>query len=397
MKSEKKTRHVLLCWEFGQGTGHVQILKAVGDRLRGQGCKVTYVLCSPSTGEAVGIASEDIRRGPGWPLKTVPGYGGHLLTSASYGDIFAQMFLDVEGELDERLGAWRKIVDDERADLVIADYAPGLSLACHGRVPLVAIGNGYTLPPADLATFPIIGGQSMKYREEDAVERINRVLAAHKLRRIEKLPEINRADHYCLLTYPVFDPYRKDRKDPWLGSPIAPDIARSPAVGSSLFAYFYEKRQLDDRLLDGLAGGGLPGNAVFSMPIRRTAKRLAKADIETPFGLLDLTEELPNTGVLVHQGGLHTCCTGALHGIPQVIVYTDQEKKIHAQALAERGAGFMLEWSDFTAGELAGAIREAARDETVRKAARQLADEMAPFRKIKPVLEVANVVSRFLG
>lgn len=355
------------------------------------------MLCTPSAGEAAGIAKDSIRRGPSWPLRTVPGYGMHSLTSASYGDIFAQMFLDVEGELEERLRIWREIVDDERPDLVIADYAPGLSLACHGRIPLIAIGNGYTLPPADMESFPIIGRQPPKYREEDAVERINRVLAAHRLKPIERLPEINRADHNCLLTYPVFDPYRRDRKDPWLGSPIVPDIPRSDTTGSSLFAYFYEKRQLDDRLIDGLAGGGVAGTAVFSTPIRRTAKRLAKTGIETPFGMLDLAEELPKTGVLVHQGGLHTCCAGALHGIPQVIVYTDQEKKLHAQGLAERGAGFMLEWSAFSADGLAAAIREAARDEGVLRSARGLADEMAPFARARPVADVVNAVLAALG
>ena len=93
------------------------------------------------------------RQGPGWPLKSDPGYGAHSLTSATYGDIFAQMFLDVEGELDERLRVWRKIIDDERPDLIIADYAPGLGLAAFGTVPLIAIGNGYTLPPVELTPF----------------------------------------------------------------------------------------------------------------------------------------------------------------------------------------------------------------------------------------------------
>jgi hypothetical protein len=391
------SKRVLLCWEFGQGTTHARILKAMGDRLSAQGCAVTYALCVPSLGEEAGIAKADIRQGPGWPLKTAPGYGAHTLTSASYGDIFAQMFLDVEGELDERLRQWRKILDQERPDLVIADYAPGLSLAAYGRLPLIALGNGYTLPPVELATFPLVGSQPMKYREEEAVERINQALHRHELKPIEKFPEINRADQHCLLTYPIFDPYRADRKSPWLGSPVIPVIRRNDERGAALFAYFYERRQLDKRLLDGLVGGGLPGNAVFTTPIRQTAKALAKAGIDVPFGLLDLAEEFPKVRVLVHQGGLNTCSAGALAGIPQVIVYTDQEKKLYAQALAQRGAGFMLEWSEFTAGGLTAAIREAAQDDVVLSDARKIADELAPFARQAPVDHVVSAALALAG
>lgn len=392
------TKRVLLCWEFGQGTTHARILKTIGDGLGAQGCAVTYALCAPSLGEEAGIGKADIRQGPSWPLKTVPGYGAHLLTSASYGDIFAQMFLDVDGELDERLRRWCLILDQERPDLVIADYAPGLSLAAHGRVPLIALGNGYTLPPVGLATFPVIGSQPLKYREEEAVERINQALQRHELKPIATFPEINRADRHYLLTYPIFDPYRLDRKDPWIGSPVIAAIQRNEEeCGESLFAYFYEKRQLDKRLLDGLVGGGLPGNAVFTTPIRQTAKTLAKVGIEAPFGLLDLAEEFPKVRVLVHQGGLNTCCAGALAGIPQVIVYTDQEKKLHAQALAQRGAGFMLEWSEFTAGELTAAIGEAAGDDTVLGNARKIADELAPFARQAPVDQVVSAALALMG
>ena len=382
---------VLLGWEFGQGTTHARILKAIGDQLREQGCETIYALCAPSLGEEAGIAKEHIRRGPGWPLKTAPGFGAETLTSASYGDIFAQMLLDVEGELDERLSRWGKIIDAERPHLIIADYAPGLSLAAYGRVPLIAQGNGYTLPPVELASFPIIGRQPLKYREADAVERINRILVGRGLKPIEKFPEINRADRHCLLTYPIFDPYRAHRKDPWLGSPVIPGVSRNKERGTSLFAYFYETRQVDKRLLEGLVGGGIRGTAVFSNPIRQTAKTLGKAGIETPFGLLDLAEELPKVAVLVHQGGLNTCCAGALAGIPQVIVNTDQEKMLYAQALTERGAGFVLEWSSFTAGGLAAAIREAWRDEAVALAADKLASELTPFGKATPVDTVVNI------
>jgi UDP:flavonoid glycosyltransferase YjiC (YdhE family) len=91
------------------------------------------------------------------------------------------------------------------------------------------------------------------------------------------------------------------------------------------------------------------------------------------------------------------CCAGVLAGIPQVIVFPDQEKRLHAQALAERGAGFMLAWSDFTAGGLAAAIREARSDAAVLKAAHTLADEMAPFAGLKPAEEVARVALDLLG
>jgi UDP:flavonoid glycosyltransferase YjiC (YdhE family) len=94
---------------------------------------------------------------------------------------------------------------------------------------------------------------------------------------------------------------------------------------------------------------------------------------------------------------LNMCCAGVLAGIPQVIVFPDQEKRLHAQALTERGAGFMLAWSDFTAGELAAAIREAHNNGAVLRAAQTLAEEMAPFARLRPAEEVAKTVLDVLG
>jgi UDP:flavonoid glycosyltransferase YjiC (YdhE family) len=79
------------------------------------------------------------------------------------------------------------------------------------------------------------------------------------------------------------------------------------------------------------------------------------------------------------------------------MVFPDQEKRLHAEALAQRGAGFTLAWSDFNAGELAAAIREAARDDAVLRAARNLADEMASFARMKPAEEVAKTALALLA
>ena len=309
-----------------------------------------------------------------------------------------QQLLGPYDDLGERFQLWHALIEAERPDLIIADYAPSISLLYYGRVPIVNIGNGYVLPPATLPAFPLlIEDVSIRFEESEVVERINSALHSFNKCPISHYPQINRADQSYLLTLPCLDPYRDQRKDGWLGSPDLKAIGLRTRPSQTIFAYFHEQHQTDARLIEGLVRAGLPGKAIFSTPLRRTVKQLAAAKIRAPRGLAHLPAELSNCGVLVHLGSCGMAMAGIAAGVPQVMIKTDLEKTLIARAITVRDAGTVLSWSRFEAPELASAIRNAVESEAMQKAARDLFLENAPYLRIDPVDEITKGIMRILG
>jgi hypothetical protein len=393
-----QTKRILMGWEFGSGNGHVRQLKIIGERLAGEGLDVVYALRRPEVGLAVGIPADATRPAPNWPLRMPPAGHHAQMTSATYGDFLAQLMLGPCDDLTERLGRWHALLEAEQPDLVIADYAPSLSLLCHGRMPVIAIGNGYVLPPTTLQCFPrLVEDVPLQYEERDVVERINEALHPYNGKRpIAHFPQINRADRTFLLALPCVDPYRTQRDGGWLGSLDTKNIALRMQRSQSMFAYFNEKQQTDMRLLEGLVQTRLQGKAVFSLPLRQTVKRLELAGISVPDGLADLPHELVSCGVIVHQGSAGMAMAGIAAGIPQVMIGTDIEKILIGEAIAARNAGKVLRWSTFDVPELAMAIRTAVEDDAMQNAARSLSLENARYLKLDPLAEIAKGVAALI-
>lgn len=393
----RRAGHVLLCWEFGAGNGHARRLHLIGKRLEALGFTTAYGLRRPEVGTAIGIAAETIRPAPNWPLRSAVANPAQYMTNATYGDYLAQMMLGPHDDLDERLRRWHDLIEAERPDVVIADYAPSVSLLSYGRVPIAAIGDGYTLPPASLSVFPrLLEGVPLEYEESAVVRRINLALESYNPLPIARYPEINRADQHHLLTLPCLDPYREHRGGGWLGTVDQLTIAQQDEAPRQFFSYFQESRQTDARLIDGLIQSGLTGKAIFLLPLRRTAKRLAAAGIEAPDGLADLSAELARCGVLVHQGTVGMAMAGIAAGLPQVMLRSDLEKTLNAQAIATQGAGITLGWSTFAAEDLAAAIRQAADDPVMQAAARDLGQANERYLKLDAVSEIANACATLI-
>jgi rhamnosyltransferase subunit B len=393
----RRAGHVLLCWEFGAGNGHARRLHLIGKRLEALGFTTAYGLRRPEVGAAIGIAAETIRPAPSWPLRPTDGNPAQHMTSATYGDYLAQMMLGPHDDLDERLLLWHELIEAERPDIIIADYAPSVSLLSYGRIPVAAIGDGYTLPPAALSAFPrLIENVPLEYEENDVVRRINRAVRNYNPLPISHYPEINRADQHHLLTLPCLDPYREHRGGGWLGTVDRVMIAPQDEAPRQFFSYFQENRQTDARLIDGLIQSGVTGKAIFLLPLRRTVKRLAAAGIEAPDGLADLALELARCGVLVHQGTVGMAMAGIAAGLPQVMLRSDLEKTLTAQAIAAHGAGIALGWSTFVAEDLAAGIRQAVGDPHMHAAARNLGRANERYLKLDAVSEIANACATLI-
>lgn len=389
------TRRILLGWEFGGGFGHIvhlrEIAKYIGES---QSCEFLFVLRKPQNAIASGLPGRSVVGVPA-PQKSAgykkpPG-------RATYGEYVSESLMSEEGAFALRLAGWEKIIRDFDPHLIVADYAPGLSLFARGRWPVLAVGNGYTLPPPEMASFPSIAkmNRPLYASEPDIIDRLNQDLVKIGARPLERLPQLNEADAYGLRTIPIFDPYKPQRQQPYLGVEIPGGSPAPLARASGGIAYFHEDTQLHDNVLDGLLGANIDTLAYFGSPLQRVAKKFEGSRVHLSASSLKLRDDMPGKAVAVHKGGLGFSIAALLACVPQVLLHNHEENWFNAKVIVEAGAGISARYKDVNASVLSEAMDRVVASSAMRERALRLAEENAEFRNAVPSQVIAGLAKKF--
>ena len=387
----KVTRRVLLDWEFGGGFGHIVRLREIARHIgKNQSCEFLFALQKPQNGVAAGLPSHSVVPVPA--AKRSAG-GKKAQNRETYGEYVSENLMIEDGAFAARLNGWEKIIRDFDPHLIIADYAPSLSLFARGRWPVLAVGNGYTMPPPEMAVYPSIAklNRPLYATEPEIVDRLNNDLKMIGARSIERLPQLNEADAHGLVTMPIFDPYAAQRLQPYLGVEI-PGGSPSPlTTASGAIAYFHEDTQVHDNVLDGLLGAGTEMVAYFGPPLRRLAKKFSGSRVSLADAPFKLGDDMPGKAVAVHKGGLGFAAAAILAGVPQVMLYRHEEHWFTANAIVRAGAGVAAKYKDVTAGALSEAMDRVVASSAMRERAQGLAEQNAEYRNARPVQAIADI------
>ena len=391
------SRRVLLGWEFGGGFGHIVHLREIARHIsENQSCEFLFALQKPLNGVAAGLPSRSVIAAPS-PKRSAD--GGKMRGRETYGEYVSENLMIEEDAFAARLAGWEEIVRNFNPHLIIADYAPGLSLFARGRWPVLAVGNGYTMPPPEMAVFPPIAklNRPLYATEPEIIKKLNRDLVTVGARSIERLPQLNEADDYGLVTMPIFDPYAAQRRQPYLGVEI-PGGSPSPlTTASGGIAYFHEDTQLHDHVLDGLLGADIDTVAYFGSPLRRVAKKITGSRVSLANAAFKLADDMSGKAVAVHKGGLGFAAAAALAGVPQVMIFSHEEHWFTADAIVRAGAGISANYKDVTASTLSEAIDRVVGSAAMREGALGLAKQNAYFRNARPAQSIAAIAMRLLN
>ena len=391
------TCRILLGWEFGGGFGHIVSLREIARQIaENQSCEFLFALQKPQNALSAGLPGRSVIAAP-VPKRSVGSKKPQSV--ATYGEFVSENLMIDEGAFASCLAGWDKICRDFDPHLIIADYAPGLSLYARGRWPVLAIGNGYTLPPPEMEYFPPIARQDgPPYASEpEIIGRLNQDLEKIGALPIVRLPQLNEADAYSLMTIPIFDPYRVQRRQPYLGVEIPGGMPSPQATSSGGIAYFHEDTQLHENVLDGLAGANINTTAYFGRPLRRLVKRFKGSRVSPADVPFKLREDMPGKAVAVHPGGLGFAIAAVLSGVPQIMLYKHQEHWLTANAIVRAGAGVAAGYKEVSASALSETIDRVAASSSMRERALQLAEENAEFRNANPTLAVADIAAKLLS
>ncbi len=387
---------VLLGWEFGGGNGHIVHLREIASRIAiDQPCEFLFVLQNPAGGRSAGLPNNCVISVPA-PGRRVN--GNRPQGRETYGEFVAENLMLEEGDFAFRLAGWDKIIRHFKPHLIIADYAPSLSLCARGRWPVLVIGNGYTMPPPEQESFPPVAARNRPQYATDAeiIGRLNKDLAMMGAKTIERLPQLNEADAYGLLTIPLFDPYRATRQQLYLGVEIPGGSPLPKASGSGGIGYFHQESQMNDDLLDGLLDANIETAVNFGPLMRRVSKKFKGSRVRPVSSPFKLVDDMAGKAVAIHHGGLGFATAAVLAGVPQVLLFRHDEHQFTANAIVRAGAGLATDYRIIYPGAIAAAMEHVAASSAMRERALQLAEENAAFRGANPVQAAADIALKFL-
>ena len=390
------TLRVLLGWEFGGGFGHIASLQGIAKRIQESlPCNFLYALRVPENGRRSGIPWKNIIAAP--HPKRAPSAEPPKARD-TYGEFVSEGLMIEKGAFAFRLAGWGKIIDDFKPHLIIAEYAPGLSLYARGRWPVLAVGTGYTLPPAELEAFPPMTRRNHPVygSEAEIIGWLNGDLKRAGANPIERLPQLNEATAYGLLTLPIFDPYQAFRKQEYLGVEI-PGGAPAPRPSyDGAIAYFHEKNQFNDEVIAGLGKLEIDTNVYFGMSMRSVKRKFRGSRVTVADAPFALGKDMPGKAVAIHRGGLGFTVAALLAGVPQVVVYEHDEAYFQAESVRKAGAGLSALLSKITARTLAEAVQYVSASSAMQERAMKLAEDHAHFRNANPVQAVADLAIKLM-
>jgi UDP:flavonoid glycosyltransferase YjiC (YdhE family) len=333
---------VLLAWELGAGLGHVVPLRWVAQRLIKAEVSVTAAVKSLSAARLLAEIGVRVLQAPIWPVTFYSDAQRRAVSSATLIDSLAGFGLADPVVLSSLVAAWRELFALVKPDLVIADFAPAAALAARHYLPLAAVGQGYSNPPAELERFPLLHQYAPPiWKEATVLATVNEVLASFAVPPLGRIGEIFRADVVAITNFPLLDPYRAYRSSPARGPFFeTPPIARRPDA-AGIYAYLSSGELRKDVVAALLPLG--PRVRLFAPGlIRPQLADFREAGASIAPALPNLFEELAGARLAVHVGSATTAAGALAAGVPQIILSLDVEKDLTGVALEQAGVGKLL-------------------------------------------------------
>ncbi|MCX5794002.1 MAG: hypothetical protein NTY77_00720 [Elusimicrobia bacterium] len=371
-----RMKTVLLTWELGAGFGHVGPLLSVARELRRHGHRPVFAL-RDVVGPRALLEDEDIPvlQAPRWTKGAV--VRGRPFRPSSYSDILAALGFSGAADLAALVRSWDALIGLVKPDLIVADHSPTVCLAAYGAIPVAVVGNGFTVPPADQASFPPLYCDAPPLMSEARLlENVHAVQRRRGRPAPPTLPALFDAPLRAVGTLPELDPYRKTRREPVLG-PMEKMPSHAPLpLDGRLFAYLGEEHPALETIVELLAERKAPVEAYLRGEVGSLRRLLTARGARVHESPPALCEVVPRAAAVVSHAGSTTAHAAMIGGRPQVLLPTHVEADLTAKALESLGVGVRLQ-RDAKKDEIAKAIDRASSGGALAQSAMALAVKLA--------------------
>ena len=383
---------ILIGWEVGAGNGHTSRLLELASILAARGHEP---LIAP---QQIGpfAAHWPTWQAPVWPRLLEALSRRDPRRPATLGDCLAFLGLDDPEAMAAMIMAWDRLLFDMRPDAVVAEYAPILQVTAKGRIPTLAFGTGFTLPPDNMPHFPSFFGAPTVVPEPPLLSNFNSSLKRTNRAPLSALPEIFEADHSLVATFEELDPYRQCRQVPVAAPAVCGSVPRSTGQGEEIFVYFNGNLRPPNSFWRGLVNSCLP-ICVYNPRLNDS-----DADILQREGFRILRKPAPfeeivaRSRLLMSHGGLGFVSSGLIAGLPQIIFPFDGEKRLTANAIAGRSGCLQASFDGLKADVFAASLRDAWSSDGLQAQARASAPRFESRMTKMVEEEAADIVETMI-
>jgi rhamnosyltransferase subunit B len=390
------TLKILLGNEFGAGRGHIVALQQLAFELLRVIPSADIKLIAPPFAQPNGgdFRSATIETSPVLDLVDTSS-----LRHASLPERLAALYCAHDGLLKLRLSYWRNIIRQFKPDVVVAEYAPSLSMAARNAVPCLVMGTGYSLPPPEAKKcqpFRPADTAASLVSEDTLLTQLNVVLKDNGCAQLKYLPEMNAGDDYALITIPIFDPYWETRQQTYFGVLHPKGSPRPDAkTANTGLAYFSEGLQ-NPAIVQGLIDTSLPIRLYCGRSRDRLEPLIHGSNIKLVDKPFDLATEMPTSAFAVSEGSLGFASAAMLAGIPQSIFYRHDEQYTIGKSLRLAQIGNAAYGATVDAEKVASNLREAASSQLMRGYATALSHRYAMYRDQPTMPKAAQKIAQLL-
>ena len=325
---------ILLAWELGDGLGHVGRLLPIAAGLKALGHECVLAVRDL-------VASYPLTRlADIWvlqaPYASVPQVAAPVYTGG-YVDILAFAGFGDPLRLEALVAGWDDLLAYVQPDLIVGDFCPFLSLATYSTaIPLILIGDGFTLPPerGELLPFP---GLLPRNRDAELLEVVGAVQARRRRPALPRLSALFRARDSFVVTFSELDPYAALR----VGNNLGPlQRVPEPALDepeSDWFAYLSLAHPGTDLAIDVLARHSGTGSLYLRDASETDLQRVRARGLAVHDRPQDLATAVGAAGIVIHHGGVGTSEIALALGRPHLLVPRHLEQRMNAHALGTLG------------------------------------------------------------
>lgn len=341
-------RRYLFAWELGAGFGHLAQIEAVATLLKARGDACAFAVrhlgnaqqrLPPNLGPTL---QAPVRLGPGLnPVKT----------QLSYASLLHNIGFDDPNELGARVRAWRDLMRLLRTQTLIAVHSPIALLAARSLgIPCLAVGTGFTLPPA-LTPFPAYQPELplkptlLEDNESQVLSQLNQAMAPYLSQPLAALSDIFTGASRAVFSYRELDHYPAvQRSDAYLGWPGRSFGAtpRWPAGGGPKLLAYLQPGPLLEPMLNALHAS----HARVLLRVENVAAdrlhAVQRPGLQVVDQALDLQAMAGSCHAFIGTGAHGHSCEMMLAGRPGLLLPTTQERFLLARRLSDQGAAVLL-------------------------------------------------------
>lgn len=339
-------KHLVFCWEFGEGYGHVAGFKKIAEELKRSGVKVSWILRHLDYAHIVRASEDDLvfqaphTRSSNVNHESTLSYS-HMLSFLGYAN--PPLLLNL-------VSAWRQLLILLDADMIVADHAPSALIAAKTlRLKRTMIGTGFFSPPRldvlpQFAVFPAQQEQKLKAFDQEFVKSVNHCLTHFDVEPIQKAADIFSVDEDFLCTFAELDHYPNRPNAQYWGARFSNDMGEQVRFKTNkfrIFVYMHERSKQYQNVMSSLAN--INAEVIAHIPkielVQANQSYPSIQFCENPANMASVFEQ---ANLVVCNGGHGTVAATLLAGVKVLMVPMQLEQLMLSHLLTKRGLGANL-------------------------------------------------------